>query len=207
MSAVITANNRASRDTRAPAPATHEDGSNYRWRMFYDEGRTIADADSMSELIELLLPDYAFLETTEERFGARIAIAQGVQMQVRAQILAELTAEQVAELADWEKAVLEWTGDGTMDPYGWGDGSGTLGVVNEGKNWTPDVWSSDVPLVLLSTSYDGETGIPAPMSVHGDFKNVPNILWLRPESERSLLESLSRAGVIAFGEPEATPRP
>lgn len=203
MAAVITPNNRASRDTRAPAPATHEDGSNYNWRMFYDSGRTIADADSMAELIELLLPAYGYMQTNEERLGARIAIAQGVQIQTRAGILADLTEEQEAGLADWEKAVLSWSGDGTLDPYGWGDGSGELGVKKEGADWVPDVWSSDIPLVLLSTSYDGDTGIQRPLSSHGDYREVPNLIWLRPESERSLLESLNRVGFIVFGEPEA----
>lgn len=206
MTAVITANNRASRDTRAPAPATHEDGSNYRWRMFYDEGRTIADADSMSELIECLLPDYAYLQTKEERLGARIDLAQGFQMQARAEILAGLTAEQDAALQDWEREVLTWNGDGTLDPYGWGDGTGEIGVKSEGADWTPDVWSADVPLILMSVAYGDDSGIPAPISSHGDYQDVPNIIWVRPESERTLLESLNRLGVIAFGTPESTPR-
>lgn len=207
MSAVITANNRASRDTRAPAPATHEDGSNYRWRMFYDGGRTIADADSMSELIECLLPDYAFLQSKDERLGARIALAKSVQVQVRASILANLSAEDMENMQEWEKEVLHWNADGTLDPFGWGDGSGELGLKKEGDDWTPDVWSSDVPLVLISSGYGEDTGIPAPISSHGDYVEVPNILWIRPESENSFLESLNRLGVIVFGEPDATPRP
>lgn len=206
MSAVITANNRASRDTRAPAPATKEDGSNYKWRMFYDDGRTIADADYLSDLIETLFPDYGFLETNEQRLGARIALAKGVQMQVRSQIIANLNADDVEKLADWEKAVLEWNGDGTLDPYGWGTGDGELGVAKTGNDWVPDVWSSDIPLVLISTSYDGDTGISHPISIHGDFNEVPNILWLRPETEYALMKSLSRAGYITFGEPDSTPR-
>ena len=206
MSAVITANNRASRDTRAPAPATHEDGRNYQWRMFYDGGRTIADADHLFELIECLLPDYAHLETSEQRLGARMSIAKGVQMQARAQILANITEEDKLGLEDWEIAVLEWNGDDTIDPYGWGDGTGELGTKHPANEWVPDIWSSDVPLVLVSTSYGNSTGIPRPISSHGDAYEVPNIVWLRPETEHALLTSLSRIGYIAFGEPDSTPR-
>lgn len=198
MTAVITANLPASRDSRAPAPATHEDGTNYAWRMFYDDGRTIADADTLADLIECLLPGYSSLDDAKAELGARIVIAKSAQLQVRSEILANLSAEKIESLSEWERAVLMWDKDDTLDPYGWGDGTGELGT----RSTAHDVWVSSVPLVLVSTSYEGKGGIPRPISIHGDFfANTPNLIWLRPETEHSLLESLSNVGIITFGEP------
>ena len=38
MVSILTANNVAGRDNFAPAPELHDDGSNFEWRMFFNQG-------------------------------------------------------------------------------------------------------------------------------------------------------------------------
>ena len=205
MTAVITANNPLTRDTVAPAPAVHSDGSNYEWRMFFDQGRRIADADSLDELLDILSPGYSFLQNDEERRDARIALAKQVQALSRGVILSSVTPEKAAEIEDWEWNVLTFGEDEVTDPFGWGEGEGILGELNEEL---VDFWKSDIPLVLLETSYAPFTEIPIPVSIHGDYwKDVPNMIWLRPFGDLEFLRSLSRIGYISFGSPNAAERP
>lgn len=201
MVAILTANNRAGRDNRPPAPVLREDGSNYNWRMFFDNGRTVADADDPADFIELLSPNYTVLNE-EERKTARLRLAREVQMLGRAAIISNLSKEVAGELKDWEWEVLNFGDSENFDPYGWGDGTGTLGVHDKNSDMI-DMWSSSVPLVLVTTSYAPYTDIPTPVSSEGDYQEVKNIIWLRPETDVSLLQSISRTGFITFGVPRA----
>ena len=192
MNAVLTGNNRATRDAHVPAPALKDNGDTYTWRMFFDGGARIADADTLPELLDLLTPGY--LESDEdERFDKRVELTKGIQGTLRASVLASVTPEQYAGLSDNEKALLEW--EGFFDPEAtWGeDGMG--------------IWSSDVPLVLMDISYSPYLDNPPPMSSYGDHESVKNIIWLRPSAEEPFLRSLSRVGYITFGTPRAAPRP
>lgn len=205
MAAVLTANLPMARDNVAPSPATKEDGSNYRWRMFFDGGARIADADYPAEMLEILIPGYDYLANEEERLDARIALAKNVQQLARAVILGNISPEDAEKITDWEWNVLNYGDDENPDPFGWGeDGSGELGVKNED---TVDFWSNDIPLVLLETSYAPLTDIPVPLSDDGDYYDfVRNLIWLRPLEEVDLLKSLSRIGIITFGTPTSTPK-
>lgn len=202
MVSVVSSNNRQSRDNRAPAPAVRSDGSNYPWRMFFDDGQRIVDADTTAEVLDYLITDYTLLDD-EEKKQARIDLARSVQQLARATLLGNIDAEKAATLADWEWDVLNYGSEGATDPYGWGDGTGTLGTFDEDSE-SIDLWSSDIPLVLLDTTYIPYTEISTPLSSEGDFKDVKNIVWLRPTQELSLLRSLSRIGFITFGQPAPT---
>lgn len=202
MVAIVTTNNIHSRDNRAPAPEVKDDGSNYPWRMFFDNNQRIVDADTTDELLSFLIPNYDVMDETA-RYDARVSLASQVRLLARATVLANLTPEQAETIKDWEWDVLtysEETGDGTADPYGWGDGTQPIGTDN------PDVvdeWSSEVPLILLDINYHPYTDIYRPVSSEGDYAEVKNIIWLRPNSELQLLTSLSRIGYITFGTPAA----
>lgn len=200
MTAIITANNVRSRDNVAPAPSLKDDGTNYIWRMFFENNRKVADADTVAELIDVLIPGYAGLVSAEDRLQARIVKAKEVQRLARATILANLTPEEAEKIADWEWDVLSFGSEDVNDPFGWGDGTGTLG-----KNDIDviDFWSNDKPLVLLETSYKPFTDVASPMSHEGDYTFVSNIIWLRVQSQEDFLRSLSRIGYIAFGTPAA----
>lgn len=199
MTAVLTANNRAARDNFAPPPALKEDGSNYAFRMAFDNGARFADADTTEELLEVLAPGY--LELDEEgRMVARIGLAKNVQLLARGSLLANLSQDELDALEDWELNLLAW--DEPEDPHGWGDGSRLPTSDPTVEADTLDVWKSKHPLVLLDISYTPFTEVPRPVSVFGDYADeVPNLVWLRPVDELTFLRSLSRIGYIKFGNP------
>lgn len=210
MVAVLTANNRAGRDNIAPPPAVKENGDNYNWRMFFDDGRSIADADTLAELIDLLIPGY--LDTPEEqRIYDRLDFARSVQTAARAAALARASQEELDALEEWELALLQWE-DPSGDPYGWEDGSKparpamafSQSVEDEESITGPDMWSSDVPLVLIDAHYAPYGAAAPPLSSYGDFELVPNIVWLEIVDEKEFLQSLHRIGLIHFGVPAAT---
>jgi hypothetical protein len=201
MTAIISANRLATRDNRPPAPVSRDDGTAYPWRMFYDNNRLVADFDNPEDALEILSPGYISL-TPEERLVDRIQLAQNVRVNARAVILTNLSEKTVDSLQPWEKDVL-FVDD---DPFGWGVGHGTLGE-HDPESEQADIWSSSAPLVLLTTSYQPSTEIPRPMSSEGDYENVSNIIWLRPEYELDFLRSLSQIGFIAFGAPQAATFP
>lgn len=203
MTSVITSNNPFARDNVAPPPITREDGTNYPWRMFFDQGQRIADADTLDEMIDILIPGYLELETREEKLAARIRLGAFVQQLARGAILSPITPEDAEEIEDWEWDVLVYGNDESRDPFGWKDGTGTLGEFDADGI---DVWSSKYPLVLLETSYTPFTEITPPLSSEGDFEYVKNLIWIRPSNEKDFLYSLSRIGFITFGTPAATIR-
>lgn len=201
MTSVITANNRAGRDNKTPAPELREDGTNFPYRMFYDGGAMIVDADTVGECVECLIPNYLNM-SDEAKYDARVDYAQGVRQHLRVHILADLDPGSV-EKWEWDVLSGAYEDDNGVggDPYGWGDGSRKpFGDVDED---VIDVWSSKTPLVLLETSYQPFSDIPKPFSVEGDYEFVSNIIWLRPVDELSFLRSLSYANVISFGSPRA----
>jgi hypothetical protein len=200
MTAIPSANNPLARDNRAPAPAVHEDGTNYPWRMFYENNRRIVDADTTAEVLDFLIPGYLLLDTEEERLTARTNLARSVQQLGRATIAANITPDESEKITDWEWTILTYGEGDAQDPYGWGDGTGELGSQDEE---TLDWWTSVHPLVLLDTSYAPFTEIIKPLSGEGDYIEVNNLIWLRPSTELSLLRSLSRIGYITFGTPSA----
>lgn len=210
MAAVITANNPAARDSVAPPPALKEDGSNYKWRMFYDGGERIADADTTTELLEIFIPGYQELDSNAQ-FWARVSLGKRVQTTARVVILANATQEELEALQGWEKTLLEWDEEG--DPYGWHDGT------QEPKSVTPyaqveetdipqvpDMWRAELPLVLLEVNYAPTSVIAPPLSSYGDRKFVKNIIWIDVLEEQGFLDSLSRIGFITFGTPAAAER-
>jgi hypothetical protein len=197
MTAILSTNNPAGRDNRAPAPALRSDGTNYPWRMFFDNNQRILDAETTTECLDYLIDGYQIL-TYEEQKEARLDLARSVQSLARGVIAGNVEPDDVE---DWEWAVLTYGDIETgLDPFGWGDGTGTLG---ENDPEVIDIWGNKHQLVLLETSYAPYTDISRPMSTEGDYKFVKNIIWLEPQDEETFLRSLSRIGFINFGTPRA----
>lgn len=199
MTAVLSTNNISSRDNRAPAPAVHDDGSSYPWRMFFQNNQRIVDADTTAEILDYLIPNYILMNVEEQR-NSRVGLAESVQMFARATILAQVSPEEAENMADWEWEVLSYDNEENSDPYGWGDGTKAIGTENADE---PDQWNNKRQLVLIDTHYAPYTEVIPPLSNEGDYKEVKNIIWLRPSGEESLLISLSRIGYITFGAPSA----
>lgn len=193
MTATIITNNRATRDAFVPPPTINEEGVPTQWRMFYEGGSHIADADALEDLIEVLIPGYATLISAANRTFARTTYMQEVRGNLRARILAGIPTEEWDALSEGEKSALEW--DGEFDP----DFRDTDGA--------PFVWKSDIPLVLLEADYAPYEPLKtAPLSKYGDHEVVDNILWLRSSTEQAFLVTLSYSGVIDFGTPRAVNR-
>lgn len=191
----LTGNVRQTRDSRAPAPKLREDGTNYPYRMFFDENARIVDADTLGELIEQLIPGY--LEFSEgEKSVVRKQYAERVAFHLRVSVLGELTAEEEEKLSDWEWNVLS-SDEPIKDVY-------PLGSVDD-----PDdeikFWSSDVPLVLVEEDYHPFTDVLPPVSSFGDAKYVSNLIWVRSSTEEALLDSLNHVGLIVYGSPRVQP--
>lgn len=193
MTVTILSNERDTRDAFVPPPTLVNGTRPVQWRMFYDNNRQIADSDSLAELINVLIPDYKYLNDDLKRLK-RIEYATQVRNSLRALILSNVPAEEWEALSDVEKYFLEYNDE--FDPD-FADEEGA-----------PFIWKSDIPLVLLDIyypPYDEALGT-APLSVHGDVPTPANILWLRPDDELTFLITLTHAGVIAFGEPRAVHR-
>lgn len=198
MTAILTANNRAGRDNAAPAPSLKLDGTNYQWCMFFEGNSQIAEADTLGELLEVFIPNYTTKDETS-KLAARIIHARGVQLQLRSNVIASLTDEEEAALTSVERNVLYYE-DG--DPSGWGERV----ALEDGTTEVVDLWTSDIPLILLDTNYAPFPGKPArPLSAYGDHDIVPNIVYLRPSEEFAYLQSLHLVGAIALGTPAPAP--
>lgn len=185
---VLIGNNRATRDAFVPPPTLHEDNTPYRWRMFYANGAEIADSDELAPLIGVLIPGYEELDELGKA-SARLRYAQSVQRSLRANILSNLTPEQLDALTEREHLYLSW--EALVDPD-FADDEGT-----------PFVWKQEIPLVLIDAHYEPIGVLTPPLSSEGDFPVVSNILWLHTVDELSFLVSLTHAGVITFGAPRA----
>ncbi|MEU5421444.1 hypothetical protein [Streptomyces sp. NPDC020667] len=162
---VIRARN-ASAAAEPPAAPKKDDESLYRFEMLYEGATWRAWADTPSELLEALIPEYPTLETPRDRAAARIRLALRLQVRMQASLamapeLEECTAEQRAVLL--------------------------------GSRETPPTvrqWDAPVPLVLVSTFYRPEGRLPRPEGPEGA------LVWIDPGDDWSLLLSLHQAGVI-----------
>lgn len=216
MAAIVTRNNRATRDTVAPPPALKENGDNYEWRMFYHNNEYAADADTLPELIELLIPDYTTEEplTANNGYRLRLQYLAAARLMVQAEVYASLDDEAYDALQDWERNVLLYSETDNenlttnyLTPYGWGEGEGELRGLGFGENVnvedteSMDWWVSDVPLILIKDFYVPNSNLAEPMSPHGDYEVVPNMVKVSAESELDFLVSLDRLGLIVFGKP------
>jgi hypothetical protein len=172
MSYEIVKNIYQSTDDSLLAPVK-EDGKGYRYAMYYNGFADAAFADSHDELLGVLLPGYSSKDDATQ-MDARIILAQNVASQIQAEILAEVSDD---ELSNDEFAILT-APRGLRQP-------------------TIRIWSSDVPFVAVETSYAPYTTVPKPASALSDGEyDAPNLWWIRPVDEEDFLISLHEVGHI-----------
>jgi hypothetical protein len=160
----------------SPSPAYPIEGG--VWPFALMAGNNTVFADSLSELVGFVIPDYADIPLTEEgavdAFFARVdagaafvAIAQGT-------MLAALNDEGVFvpenESEDVLTALLGARGTGLID-----------GLDFDG------VWEHAIPLLLLSTDY-------APFSDVAPITG--NVQYFDPSDERVFVDSLAQLGLV-----------
>ena len=191
MTRVLLANNRASRDTVAPAPSIDENGLAFEWRMFFNNNSEIADASSLEELVDVFIPGYLDMEVAE-RVEARVKYARGLILRLKTSILVSLTTEDREGLEPWELAFLE------ADPE----------VITWEKedDETIKVWKSDFPVMLIDVFYSPYTDTPRPISKHGDFDATENLVFFKAIDDQAFLTSLKNLGLIEFGHPSSDNR-
>ncbi|MBV9024002.1 MAG: hypothetical protein JO362_09450 [Streptomycetaceae bacterium] len=151
------------------APPTKDDGSHYVFEMIYDGGSWRGYADTPTELMEGLIPEYPELLSPKDKAAARIRLALRLQVQLQAALAA---SEEFAQCTPEQQQVILAPRD------------------------TPPViarWDAPVPLALVTTFYKPTGRLPRPEGPD------EALIWIEPDSEWSLLVSLHQAGVIHVG--------
>jgi hypothetical protein len=151
----------------------HEDGRNFAFAMYFAGGSLAAFADTVTELLGALIDEYE-QASPEEQDLMRIVFAQTVAAQVQAQVLLDVDRDQVS--------ASEW--DALTTPRR---------LPQPAVPW----WTSDVPLVVVETSYSPYTDVPAPVSSRGSgAAQSDNLWWVRPAEEEDFLISLHEVGYL-----------
>jgi hypothetical protein len=166
----------------APAAPSRPDGQPYDLEMIHDGGRWRSYADTAAELTGLLIAGYGQLEDADARLTARIRYAADTHVPIQAGFAA----------------------DGDLDACAPGELTALLGARDTPP--APASWDAPVPLVLVTSFYAPAGPLARPAAGKGE------IVWIDPESDKSLLSSLHEAGWItlsrrdAAGEPGGTGR-
>lgn len=197
MAAINTANSREGE--KSPNIPFKEDGEFYDYIMYHENNRYIAYADSPAELIDILIRGYEEM-TESDRLNARLRMALSLQSSTQAQIFLDLSKEQKESLKEWEIKAIQGRYNET-DPWAirdfWKEQL-PEGMTEEevDEDDRIDIWSSEIPLVLIDASYAPWTDIYPPLAN----PEGTNIIWLKPMDEVEFLESLNSIDYIAFGD-------
>lgn len=185
-----------------------EDGTFYEHIMYFDGGRRIGYSDDLADLTALLVasPPESYLESDPEaRAEMRLGFAGLIQREVMRQVTAEMTSEEFASLAEWERKVLEGEVEdaGTVEyaPHGWWremlrEGDDDWEENDKDAEEAIDIWTSPTPLVLMRISYAPYTDIQPPLSN----PEGTNIVWISTRTEEEFLDSMHNAGLITLGQ-------
>lgn len=157
-----------------PGPERRDDGGFYPYGLYFDGDRTIAWVDDFDDMVEVLSPGYAD-EDDHNQLITRITLAIKAQTAVQATVYADASPDDAAALTTEERTLLDGTHHGR--PH-------------------IDEWTSEIPLVLVTTAYKPHTETPQPVSSYGPYKEVPNLWWIDPWTAESLLTDLHAIGFV-----------
>lgn len=152
---------------------TRPDGGAYPWCMYYRGDAEVAFADTPTDLLCALLPDYATLTPTDAAV-ARIELGTAAATIIQAHVLAEADP---ASLTEADRTTLTAPRIGADAPH-------------------PEWWTCPVPLIVVTTAYTPYTDLPRPASGISDTADAPNLWWVRPDTEETLLTSLHEIGYL-----------
>jgi hypothetical protein len=159
-----------------PPPPRRGDGMAYRYELLYDGATRRAYADTVTELLAALIPDYLAVSDDETRLTRRIVHAVHTQVALQAALVADLGLRGCHD--DDTKVLLA-------------------------PRDTPPaltVWAAPVPLVLVTSFYQPAGPLPRPRATAPPGGRVGRLLWLDPDSEARYLRSLHDAGVVHLHE-------
>lgn len=177
--AVTVMRNNASVDEPIVAPRK-DDGAGYRYCMYFNGDVDVAFADTLEEILDTLIPGYSTL-SEEDQDVARIRYAQNAAATVQASILAELEEDDVTEE---EYAILT--------------------APRQLPQPTVKFWESQVPLVIVETSYAPFTEVSPPASALGSTIEDSNVWRISPMDSEVFLMNLHEVGFIRLMESSAT---
>ncbi|WP_439681462.1 hypothetical protein [Embleya sp. MST-111070] len=163
------------------APPVKDDGTPYRFELIHDGGRERAYADTVSDLLDVIIPNYSTLTSPKERAAARIRLALRLQVHLQAGLAAVPELDQCTEQ---QRSIL---------------------LASRETPPTVTHWDAPVPLVLVTSFYRPAGRLPRPQGPDR------GLIWIDPGDDWNLLLSLHSAGVIvlsaragAFPTPNAT---
>jgi hypothetical protein len=149
---------------------TKADGTLFAYELIHAGGTRRAYADDLADLTNVLLPGYENW-TEKQRWEARLHLAIRAQVVVQAE---ENATDAFRTLPAAAQAVLM---DARHEPP------------------TVASWSHPVPLVLVASFYAPAGQVPRPVREQG---MAPNVIWIDPSDEVSLLTTLHDAGFISL---------
>ena len=159
-------------DPQTPTIVAPQDatGRDYDFEVVADAGATRHYAHTIPDLLDGLIPNYGTLDATGQ-WEARLHYATTAQVILQAY----LSAEHDLSACSWSARA----------------------VLSLARDEQPSVaaWDEPVPLVLLATAYEPAGAIPRPRAVDG---RDPNLVWVDPSDEESLLLSLHDAGYLVI---------
>lgn len=148
------------------------DGRPYDFEMIFDGGNDRAYAHAIDDLMDSLVPGYDGLDVAGQ-WNARLHTAALAQVNLQAYLNNTNPLDECS--IDARR------------------------ILNGGRHEQPSVatWAQPVPLVLLAHAYEPAGRIPRPQSVDG---TPPNVVWIDPSDEETLLVSLHAAGYLVINE-------
>lgn len=152
---------------------SNPDGDPYPYCMVLPDGYDLAYADRMEDLLEVLLPGYLAEPDLSVRAERRILLAASAAAAKQAEILAALDPDSISD-EEWKYLAAPRTGPGSPNPT---------------------MWASDIPLIVVETSYAPFTDRPRPASASDGVQSA-NLQWVRPAEEEDFLLSLHEIGFV-----------
>lgn len=157
---------------------TKADGSAYRYEMLHAGLTRRVYADDLPDFLDTLISGYGNAGHAEQ-WALRLALAARAQVYTQAILNTSPAYRQVTSV---QRTILS------------------------GPRNTPVVvahWDCPIPLVLIATDYQPAGLEPRPRPLAG---MPPNVMWIDPSDEMSLLASLDEIGFVALHENDSTPQ-
>lgn len=173
------------KDGRDLDPPARSDGEPWPLMMFHGDGLATF-ADTYTELVGELIPDYDDIPDTDE--GDEEALWQRYQQAVA--IAGALQEGFVQEAIARGALVVGSAGEDVLTALLSEKTTPFVGIPDEQGRVTME-WTHDCPLVLIESDYEPFTDVTTPSG---------RIVWIRPVDEKQYIASLAEAQIVAVAE-------
>lgn len=163
-----------------PTPVNPDTGEAYVYCLVLPNGEDYLFADSITELMDGIIPGYDTMEPVDAA-EARILAAGHAAAWLQAAAISTLTADEFDALDEADILTL-------LAPR--------LGPDAAQADW----WRPNIPLYVVDTSYDPYTQLLRPASPTDGTLEGSTIRWIRPGEEEDFIMSLHEAGFVRLME-------